>query len=215
MEDFSATLLHMIKAAETTLGLAIVCIVLSTAIGLILGISGILTGKVVSGLIRSVVYVVRGIPILVQLFLIYFGLPFFGVLVDPYAVAALAISIHISAYVAEIVRGSIISLPKAQNAGGLALGMMPGQVVWWVTLPQALKAALPPYVSLTPITIKATSLASIISIWELTLASKEVANQTLQTFEVFGTALVLYFVICYPFTWLGNRLEKRLTAYRH
>ncbi len=192
-----------------------VCIVLSTAIGLILGISGILAGKVVSGLIRSVVYIVRGIPILVQLFLIYFGLPFFGVLVDPYAVAALAISIHISAYVAEIVRGSIISLPKAQNEGGLALGMMPGQVVWWVTLPQALKAALPPYVSLTPITIKATSLASIISIWELTLASKEVANQTLQTFEVFGTALVLYFVICYPFTWLGNRLEKRLTAYRH
>ena len=215
MEDFGSTLLHMIKAAETTLGLAIVCIVLSTAIGLILGISGILAGKVVSGLIRSVVYIVRGIPILVQLFLIYFGLPFFGVLVDPYAVAALAISIHISAYVAEIVRGSIISLPKAQNEGGLALGMMPGQVVWWVTLPQALKAALPPYVSLTPITIKATSLASIISIWELTLASKEVANQTLQTFEVFGTALVLYFVICYPFTWLGNRLEKRLTAYRH
>ncbi len=215
MEDFSATLLHMVKAAETTLGLAMVCIVLSTAIGLILGISGILAGKVVSGLIRSVVYIVRGIPILVQLFLIYFGLPFFGVLVDPYAVAAVAISLHISAYVAEIVRGSIISLPKAQNEGGLALGMMPGQVVWWVTLPQALKAALPPYVSLTPITIKATSLASIISIWELTLASKEVANQTLQTFEVFGTALVLYFVICYPFTWLGNRLEKRLTAYRH
>lgn len=215
MEDFGSTLLHMIKAAEITLGLAMVCIVLSTAIGLILGISGILAGKVVSGLIRSVVYIVRGIPILVQLFLIYFGLPFFGVLVDPYAVAALAISIHISAYVAEIVRGSIISLPKAQNEGGLALGMMPGQVVWWVTLPQALKAALPPYVSLTPITIKATSLASIISIWELTLASKEVANQTLQTFEVFGTALVLYFVICYPFTWLGNRLEKRLTAYRH
>ncbi len=93
--------------------------------------------------------------------------------------------------------------------------MMPGQVVWWVTLPQALKAGLPPYVSLIPITIKATSLASIISIWELTLASKEVANQTMQTFEVFGTAFAFYFAICYPFTLLGNHLERRLTAYRH
>ena len=109
----------------------------------------------------------------------------------------------------------IVSLPKIQNEGGLALGMMPAQVVLWITLPQALKAALPPYISLVPITIKATSLASIISIWELTLASKEVANQTLQAFEVFGVAFALYFIICFPFTWFGYHLEKKLTAYSH
>jgi His/Glu/Gln/Arg/opine family amino acid ABC transporter permease subunit len=213
MENLVFSLTHMIRAAETTLGLAIVCIFLSTIIGLVLGISSVLAGKVLSVLIRSVIYVVRGIPILVQLFLVYFGLPFFNILVDPYTVAALAISLHISAFVSEIVRGSIISLPKAQTEGGLALGLMPSQVVRWVTFPQALKSALPPYISLTPITIKATSLASIISIWELTLASKEVANQTMQTFEVFGIAFALYFIICFPFTWFGSYLEKRLTGY--
>ena len=215
MEDFSAMLFHMGRAAQVTLALAMVCVVLSTVVGLILGIVGMLSGPIVSGLIRSIVYVFRGIPILVQIFLVYFGLPFFGILVNPYTVAALAISLHISAYVAEIVRGSIVSLPKIQNEGGLALGMMPAQVVLWITLPQALKAALPPYISLVPMTIKATSLASIISIWELTLASKEVANQTLQAFEVFGVAFALYFIICFPFTWFGYHLEKKLTAYSH
>jgi polar amino acid transport system permease protein len=73
---------------------------------------------------------------------------------------------------------------------------------------------MPPYIGLVPVTIKATALASVINIWELTLASKEVASQTLNTFETFGVAFAIYFVICYPFTWLGHRLERRTVAYR-
>ena len=80
-------------------------------------------------------------------------------------------------------------------------------------MPQALVAALPPYISLIPVTIKATAMASVINIWELTLASKEVAAQTLDTFRTFGYAFALYFVICYPFTLLGTHLERRVTAF--
>ena len=117
------------------------------------------------------------------------------------------------ALVIEVVRGSLLALPRQQAESGLALGMTPMTLLIEVLAPQALRAALPPYVSLIPVTVKATSLASVISIWELTLASKEIANQTLATFEVFGVAFVLYFIICYPFTWLGRRLEQRYTGY--
>jgi polar amino acid transport system permease protein len=83
-----------------------------------------------------------------------------------------------------------------------------------VLLPQALIAAMPPYISMIPITIKATALASVISIWELTLASKEIAAQTLDTFGTYGYALLLYFLLCYPFTLLGRYLERRHTFSR-
>jgi len=161
------------------------------------------------------VYVVRGTPILVQVFLVAFGLPFFGFRAPPYVVALLAISLHMGALMIEIVRGALLALPRAQVESGLALGMTPWLLVWEVLLPQALRAALPPYISLLPVTIKATALVSVINIWELTLASREVANRTLATFEIFGVALLIYFVLCYPLTYAGHRLERRLTSYAH
>ena len=197
-------LLYLLDAAGRTVLLSVITITMSTSV---------FGGRAVAAAVLAAVYVLRGIPILVQLFLVYFGLPFFGIRVSPYAVAIIAISLHMGALVIEVVRGSLLALPRQQAETGLALGMTPMTLLIEVLAPQALRAALPPYVSLIPVTVKATSLASVISIWELTLASKEIANQTLATFEVFGVAFVLYFIICYPFTWLGRRLEQRYTGY--
>lgn len=208
-----ANLLYLFDAAGKTMMLASVAIVMSTVVGVIGGVTSVLGGRLVEVLVLSAVYFLRGIPILVQLFLVYFGLPFFGVRVSPHAVAIIAISLHMGALVTEVVRGALLALPKQQSESGLALGMTPVTLMIEVLAPQALRAALPPYVSLIPVTIKATSLASVISIWELTLASKEIANQTLATFEVFGVAFAIYFAICFPFTWLGRRLEQRYTGY--
>ena len=206
-------LLYMFDAASKTMMMAIIAIVMSTFVGVIGGVASVLGGRLVEMLVLAAVYILRGIPILVQLFLVYFGLPFFGFRVSPYTVAIIAISLHMGALVVEVVRGALVALPKQQSESGLALGMTPLMLMIEVLAPQALRAALPPYVSLIPITIKATSLASVISIWELTLASKEIANQTLATFEVFGAAFAIYFVICFPFTWFGRRLEQRYTGY--
>ncbi|MFQ5757055.1 MAG: amino acid ABC transporter permease [Acidiferrobacterales bacterium] len=213
MQDLSNSLPYLLEAAGTTLWLAIIAIVFSTLIGVLVGIAVVVAGKWITWLILALVYVVRGIPILVQLFLVYFGLPFFGIIVDPYTVAIVAISLHMGALCTEIFRGALLSIPIAQSEGGLALGLTPWQLIWMVLLPQALRAALPPYVSMIPVTIKATALASVINIWELTLASKEIASQTLETFEVFGIAFALYFALCYPFTVIGKRLETRYTTY--
>jgi len=206
-------LLYLFDAASKTMMMAIIAIVMSTFVGVIGGVASFLGGRLVEMLVLAAVYFLRGIPILVQLFLVYFGLPFFGFRVSPYTVAIIAISLHMGALVVEVVRGALVALPKQQSESGLALGMTPLMLMIEVLAPQALRAALPPYVSLIPITIKATSLASVISIWELTLASKEIANQTLATFEVFGAAFAIYFVICFPFTWFGRRLEQRYTGY--
>ena len=213
MGNVDSALPYLLHASVTTLWLAIVCVLLATAIGVGVGFLCALAGRAAEAAILAVIYILRGIPILAQLFLVYFGLPLFGMRVNSYGVAIIAISLYMGALVAEIVRGALLSLPRAQMDAGLAIGLRPHQVLLKVLLPQALVAAMPPYVSMIPVTIKATALASVISIWELTLASKEIAAQTLDTFRTFGYALLLYFMLCYPFTLIGRYLERRSTAF--
>jgi polar amino acid transport system permease protein len=209
MGNVGSALPYLLDACVTTLWLATVCVLLATVIGVGIGILCVLASRAAQAAILAVIYFLRGIPILAQLFLVYFGLPFFGIFVNSYAVAIIAISLHMGALVAEIVRGALLGLPRSQFEAGLAIGLRPRQVLWKVLLPQALIAAMPPYVSMIPVTIKATALTSVISIWELTLASKEIAAQTLDTFGTYGYALLLYFFLCYPFTLLGRYLERR------
>src|SRR3546814_2996556 len=136
-------------------------------------------------------------------------------LVSPYAVAAIAISLHMGALMTEVFRGGLLALPRSQADGGLALGMTPLALMREVLLPQALRVALPPYVSLIPVTVNATSLASVISIWELTLASKEIATRTLDTFEVFAVAYVIYFAICYRLEEYTSEIQSLMRNTNH
>jgi len=214
MDNLTNSLPYLAHAAVTTLWLALSAIVLSTLMGIAAGITSAVAAPWLSGTVMAIVYVLRGIPPLVLLFLTYFGLPYLGLRAQPYMVAIVGISLHMGALISEIVRGSLNSLPMSQTDGGLALGLTYPQLVRKVLLPQALRSAMPPYIGLIPVTIKATALASVINIWELTLASKEVASQTLNTFQTFGVAFAIYFIICYPFTWLGHRLERRTVAYK-
>ncbi len=208
-------LAYLLRGAGMTVALAIVTIVLTTAVGFAGGMLSAIGGRPLRLAFQAYVYVIRGVPILVQVFLVYFGLPFFGIRVSPYVVAIMAISLHMSGFVIEIVRGALLAVPAGQADAALALGMRPWTLMRLVLLPQALIAAMPPYVSLVPVTVKATALASVINIWELTFASREVANATLATFQVFGTAFAIYFCLCFPLTRLGARLELRLAAYRY
>ena len=205
---------YLLQAAVMTVALAVTSIVLSAAIGLLGGMLSVVGGPLLRLGFQAYVYIIRGTPILVQVFLVYFGLPFLGVRVNSYVVAIVAISLHMSAFVIEIVRGAIIAIPAGQTDAALALGMRPWLLMRQVLLPQAFIAAMPPCVSLLPVTDKATALASVINIWELTFAAREIANKTLATFEVFGMIFGLYFVMCYPLSYLGSRLERRLVAYR-
>lgn len=210
----SETLPYLLKATAVTMKLAVASIVLSAAIGLTGGLLSHLGGRIVRTLLSGYVFIVRGTPLLVQVFLVYFGLPFFGVHINPYGVAFLAISAHMGALGIEIIRGSIATIPRGQTDAGRALGLRDWETLWEIVLPQAVRSALPPYISLLPITIKATALASVISIWELTLASKEIIQRTIDPFGTFGVAMVIYFLLCYPLTYLSTLVERRITAYR-
>ncbi len=208
-------LVYLLRGAVMTVMLAVATIALSTLVGFVGGMLSAIGGRPLRLAFQAYVYAIRGVPVLVQVFLVYFGLPFFGIRVSPYVVAILAISLHMSGFIVEVVRGALMAVPVGQRDAALALGMRPWKLLCLVLLPQALIAAMPPYVSLLPVTVKATALASVINIWELTFASREVANATLATFEVFGTAFAIYFCLCFPLTRLGARLERRLAAYRY
>ena len=158
---------------------------------------------------------IQGTPLLVLLPLAYFGLPSLGLNIAPLTAAAIALSIYVSAYLGEIWRGCIESVPKTQAEAAECLALPWRQRVIHVILPQALKIATPPTVGFMVQIVKNTSLASIVGFVELTRAGQLLNNATFRPFTIFGIVAVLYFLLCWPLTIVSRRLEKRLgSAYQ-
>jgi polar amino acid transport system permease protein len=163
---------------------------------------------------RAVTYVAQGTPLLVQLFLAYFGASAIGLDVPPLAAAAFAFTLWASAFLGDIWCGAIETGPKGQREAGLALGLRPRQLFWRVVLPQAVRPAIPPTVGFLVQVVKNTAIASIIGFRELTRAGQIVANVTFQPMPVFLTVAVLYFALCYPLSLAARLLERRLGSAR-
>ena len=161
---------------------------------------------------RAVTYVAQGTPLLVQLFLAYFGAAALGIEVPPLAAAALAFTLWAAAFLGEIWRGAIEAVPHGQREAALALGLRPGQVMRRVVLPQALRPAIPPTVGFLVQLVKNTAIASIIGFRELTRAGQIVANVTFQPMAVFLVVALFYFALCFPLSRLARALERRLGA---
>jgi polar amino acid transport system permease protein len=154
------------------------------------------------------VEVFRGTSMLVQLFWLFFALPFFGVKLLPFAAAILALGLNEGAYGAEIVRGSITALPRGQREGAIALSLSPYQRMRYVILPQAIPSMIPSFGNVLVDLLKNTSLVSLVTVADLAFTAQMVRNTTGATAAVFGTILVLYFVVAYAFSFGTNRLEK-------
>jgi polar amino acid transport system permease protein len=153
----------------------------------------------------------RAVPVLVVLVWIYFALPIAtGLNLPSFWAAALALSVHIAAYVAEIVRAGIESVRTGQIRAGLALGMSRAQVVQKIILPQALIRMLPAFGSIISITIKDTAIASVIAVPELMKRSETVAGQSFRPIEIFTVAMIVYFLILFPTTRLIDIFYKRV-----
>jgi His/Glu/Gln/Arg/opine family amino acid ABC transporter permease subunit len=143
----------------------------------------------------------RALPILVILVWIFFAFPIaFGVLLPPFYAALLALTLHISAYVSEIVRAGVVSVRFGQTRAGLALGMSRAQIIRKIILPQAIVRILPPYGSILSITIKETAVATVIAVPEYMHQSETIASQSLRPIEVFTTAMIVYFILLFPVT---------------
>ena len=158
----------------------------------------------------------QGTPLLMQLFLCFFGLAALGIEVSPWVAAGVALTLYSSAFLGEIWRGCVEAIPKGQWESSASLAMSYFEQMRHVILPQALRIAIPPTVGFSVQVVKGTALASIIGFVELTKAGTMITNATFQPFTVYGTVAVLYFALCYPLSWYARRLEVKFNvAGRH
>ncbi|GAB7542766.1 amino acid ABC transporter permease [Cupriavidus sp. 8B] len=210
MSALVESLPYLLQGAAVTLQLAVFTVVASFGLGTVLGAIAAVGPRFASRIITPYIYVVRGVPVLVLIFLAYFALPKLGVALPPTFAAAIALALYFAAFVTDIVRGAILAVPKLQVEAAKSIGMMPGQILRKVQLPLALRLAAPPLVTNASIAVKSTSYASIVGVWELTYASREVVERTLAAFEVFFGVMLIYFAICYPISLFASHLQHKL-----
>lgn len=158
--------------------------------------------------------VFRGTSLLVQMFWLFFALPFFGIQLHPLTAAVLALGLNEGAYAAEVVRGAIASRAKGQTEACIALGMEPALRLRRIIIPQSIPAMLPPFGNVMVDLLKNTSLVSLVTVADLTFSAQMIRSTTGQTTTIFITILVMYFVLSYLLTLLTNWLEKRFALDR-
>jgi len=164
-------------------------------------------------LARYYIELLQGTPLLLQLFLVFFGLPLLGIEVSPLLAAAVALTIYAGAFLAEIWRGCVDAVPRGQWEASAALGLNFLSQMRYVILPQALRIAVPPTVGFLVQLLKATALSSIVGFNDLTRAGTIVTNATFQPFLVYGLVALIYFAMCYPLTVCSRVLERKLGSY--
>lgn len=158
------------------------------------------------------VQVFQGTPLLMQLFLVYFGLALLGMDTSPLVAAAICLTLYASAYLTEIWRGCVNAIPKGQWEASTSLALTYAQQMRHVILPQALRVGIAPTVGFLVQIIKGTALASVIGFVELTKAGQMISNATYQPFLAYTFVGLLYFALCFPLSWWSQRLENRRLA---
>ncbi|MFA7438064.1 amino acid ABC transporter permease [Castellaniella sp.] len=200
----------LVLALRWTVWLSLLGAVGGGTIGLVIALGRTAKGRFPRILSAIYIRIFQSTPLLMQLFLVYFGISILGVSVDPLLAATLALSLNAGAFLGEIWRGCIESVPHGQDEAAQALGLRSWQRAVLVVLPQAVKIAVAPTVVYLVQLIKNTSLASIIGFVELTRTGQIINNATFQPFLVFSLVAALYFVVCWPISWYSRRLEVRL-----
>jgi His/Glu/Gln/Arg/opine family amino acid ABC transporter permease subunit len=205
-----ASLPYLLRGVQATLLLSATVLVTGTALGALWGLLRTFPVPALQRVMTALVEGVRSVPLLLQMFFIFFGLPALGVQMPVFLSAALAMTLWMGANLAEVIRGAIESIPRGQLEAALSTGLTYGQAMRTVIVPQALRRMLPPFVGLCTILIKDTSLAAIIGVFELTRAAQETIERTFRSFELYLTVAAMYFVVCFALTSLSRALERRL-----
>ncbi|WP_343673693.1 amino acid ABC transporter permease [Paraburkholderia heleia] len=157
----------------------------------------------------------QGTPLLMQLFLAFFGLPLVGVEVSPWLAATVTLTLYTSAYLADIWRGCVEAVPRGQWSAAASLGMAWPQQLRYVVWPQAWKIAVPPTGGFLVQVVKSTALTSIIGLTELTKTGTMITNAVFRPFPIYAMVALLYFAMCFPLTWYARVLESRYQRARH
>ncbi|MBG6190052.1 cystine transport system permease protein [Arthrobacter sp. CAN_A212] len=169
--------------------------------------------RIASSAARVYVSIIRGTPLLVQLFVIFYGLPSIGLVIDPWPSAIIAFSLNVAGYAAEIIRAAILSVPKGQWEAGHTIGMSRARTLRRIILPQAARVSVPPLSNTFISLVKDTSLASLILVTEMFRQAQEIAAFSQQFMMLYLEAALVYWVFCFVLSSGQSSLEKRLDRY--
>ncbi|MFC7848150.1 amino acid ABC transporter permease [Arthrobacter sp. NPDC057388] len=200
-------------AVTGTIPLTLASFAIGLALALLVALMRLSRNVVVSGVARFYVSVIRGTPLLVQLFVIFYGLPSLGVKLDPWPSAIIAFSLNVGGYAAEVVRAAILSVPKGQWEAGHTIGMSRGQSLRRIILPQAARVSVPPLSNTFISLVKDTSLASLILVTELFRNAQQIAAFSQEFMVLYLESALVYWVICLALSSGQSVLERRLDRY--
>jgi polar amino acid transport system permease protein len=205
---------NLLLAGRWTVLLSLVAFVGGGVVGLALLFMRIARWRGAERGVGLYVQLFQGTPLLMQLFLAYFGLALFGINVSAWVAASLALTLYSSAYLTEIWRGCVNAIPRGQWEASDSLALSLGEQLRHVIGPQALKIAVPPTVGFLVQVIKGTALASVIGFIELTKAGTMITNATFRPFTVYACVALMYFALCFPISAWSRTLERKLNRGR-
>lgn len=201
----------LLKGAYYTLQITLVSMVFGFFIALIVAIARLRGNKLIRGLAQGYVSIIRGTPILVQIFIVYYGLPDYGIKFGPLTAAYISLSINIGAYLSETFRGAILSVSKGQTEAALALGLTPWQTMRKVVLPQAARVAIPPMGNTFIGMLKETSLVSVVTVTELLRSAQLLMAQYYVAMPFYIAIALMYWVMSMIFSNILDRIERKLS----
>lgn len=214
LADVIAFLPPLLHGAMLTIAVSIVAFALALVFGLLFGIGRISRWIVIRGLATSYIQFIRGTPLLLQLFFIYYVLPYGGLVLTPFVSGVLGLTINYSAYMAEVFRAGIAAVPKGQWEAASAVGMSRRRTLRRIILPQALRIVVPPIGNFFVSIFKDSALVSVITMRDLMFSGELLASATFKHFEIFAMVAVIYFLISYPTAKFVEFIEARVDIYR-
>lgn len=201
---------NLVTGLQWTLLLSLVAFVCGGIAGLLVLLARISGNFTQRTLARGYIELFQGTPLLMQLFMVFFGIALFGIDVSAWAAAAVALTLFTSAFLAEIWRGCVESIPRGQWEASASLAMSRLEQLRHVVLPQALRIAIAPTVGFSVQVVKGTAVTSVIGFTELTKTGGMLANATFEPFLIYGLVSLGYFILCYPLSLSARHLERRL-----
>ncbi|MCE4059093.1 amino acid ABC transporter permease [Pandoraea sputorum] len=200
----------LLQGTVLTIKFALMSMVFGLAIGIIVAVMGIGKVRVFRAIARAYVSIMRGTPLLVQIFVIYYGLPGIGISLEPTAAGVLTLSLNVGAYLSESMRGALEGMPRGQWLAAYSLGLSYWQTLRYIIGPQALRIAVPSLGNSLISLIKDTSLVSVITVTELLRSAQEVIASTYQPLPLYLACAAIYWVLSTGLSALQRRIEKRL-----
>lgn len=196
-----------------TIPLTLISFICGLGLAVLTALARISDVKVLQMIARIYVSAIRGTPLLVQLFILFYGLPTIGITLDPWPSAIIGFSLNVGAYASEIIRAAILSIPKGQWEAGYSIGMSNRQVLRRIIIPQAARVSIPPLSNTFISLVKDTSLASMILLTEMFRRAQEIATTNYEFLLLYTEAALIYWVICFILSIVQGRIENRLDRY--